>query len=276
MEAQAGVRFEINEGVGLLTLNRPGQLNALDDAMHVALDAAWVEAERNDAVRVLVLTGAGRAFTAGADMSRLDRLADGGSYDIPRPGVVAPAFASVDAPAETLTTYSFPLAMRKPVIAAINGPCIGVGMVMATACDIRFAAPNAFFSAAFPQRGVVAEFGLAWLLPRMVGRGLAADILLSGRRVEAEEAAGIGLVSRVLPAEGFLDTVLSYARDMALNGSPRSTRLIKQQLWEAEHQSYGEASARAWDMLMESFGTRDFAEGIASFREKRAPRFSDR
>jgi enoyl-CoA hydratase/carnithine racemase len=268
---QALVTFAVTDGVGLLTLNRPERLNALDDAMHRALDAAWVDAYHSDA-RVIVVTGAGRAFTVGADMERLDRLAAGGDFDIPRPGALTAAFDGIDAPAALMTSYTFPLASPKPVIAAINGPCVGVGVLIAAACDIRFASPTAMFSASFPQRAVVAEFGLDWLLPRIVGRGIAADILLSGRRVEAEEAARIGLVSRVIEAD-FLDSVLAYAREMAATASPRSTRLIKQQLWDSATSDYVSASQRGWDLLKESFGTQDFAEGIASFREQRPPRF---
>ncbi len=119
----------------------------------------------------------------------------------------------------------------------------------------------------------MAEFGLDWLLPRIVGRGLAADMLLSGRRVEAQEAARIGLVSRVIETD-FLEQVLAYARDMAATASPRSTRLIKQQLWDSTTSDYASASQRGWALLKDSFDTPDFAEGIASFREKRPPRFT--
>jgi enoyl-CoA hydratase/carnithine racemase len=273
------VTFGIDRGVGVITLNSPDSLNALSDDMHVALNRAFVDAYRSEDARVIVLTGAGRAFCAGADLARLTALIEtrGASYDIPRPGsqpVVA--FAGIDAPPELLTTYTFPLAMNKPVIAAVNGPCVGVGFVLAACCDVRFLSDRAFFDSAFPQRGLVAEFGLAWLLPRLVGHGAASDILLSGRRVRADEARQLGLANRVVPGDDLLDTALDYARAMAASAAPSSLRVIRQQLWRAHHQSYGDATAEAWDLLMTALAGDDFIEGVNSFLEKRPANFTGR
>ena len=272
------VTLEIAEGVGLITLNRPERLNGLSDEMHPALDDAFVRVIRSPAVKVIVLTGAGRAFCAGADLARLDRIADsrGESFDIPRPGTPVPGLAGLDAPPETLVTYTLPLASPKPVIGAINGACVGVGLVLAAACDVRFVGTSAMFAAAFAQRGVVAEFGLAWLLPRLVGLNAASDMLLSGRRVGAEEAVRIGLASRVEADDALVAAALAYAREMAASASPRSTALIKQQLRDGFTQTFGEASAQAWDLLKASFVSEDFAEGVTSFREKRPPEFTGR
>lgn len=273
---EESVLLTVTDGVALLTLNRPGRLNAIDDDMHHSMNEAFAAVHRDPAVRAVVVTGAGRAFCAGADMSRLDRLVldKGRNYDIPRPGTPAPAFEGLDGPREAMTTYTFPLAMDKPVIAAVNGPAIGAGMVLACSCDMRFVGPDALFAAAFAQRGVVAEFGLSWLLPRIVGAGVASDMLLSGRRVDAAEALRIGLASRLANEEPVLEQAMAAARAIAQDCSPRSIRIVKQQLAAAPGQSYGEATQMAYDLLIEALASDDFAEGVLSFQEKRPPRFT--
>lgn len=272
------VTFRIEDGVGVITLNRPDQLNALSDDMHAALEEAVVAAQQSEEVRVIVLTGAGRAFSAGADMKRLDRLIEGrgANYDLPRPGIVPEGLKAIDAPPELLHAYTFPLALSKPVIAAINGPCVGAAFVIAACCDVRFISQNGFFNAAFAQRGLIAEAGLAWLLPRMVGHNFASDILLSGRRVGAEEALRIGLVSAVHAPEDLLPAVIEYARTMARTTAPRSMRLVKRQIQTSYDQTFGEAAREAHDLLLESLAHDDFIEGVRSFQEKRAPDFTGR
>ena len=271
------VRFEVSDGVGLITLDRPDRLNAFNGPMHGELDAVFAEAHRSTEAKVIVLTGSGRGFCAGADLDLLDGLAEarGSNYFIPPPGTVVPAFEGLDGLREAMTTYTFPLAMPKPVIAAVNGPSVGIGFVLAAACDIRFVSRKASFSAAFPQIGVVAEYGIAWLLPRVIGRNLAADLLLSGRRLDAEEAHRIGFASRIEEPEEMLPAALAYARGIAANCSPNSTRMIKQQLIDAETESYAQATRKAYGLLVESLGSADFAEGLAAIREKRAPHFTE-
>jgi enoyl-CoA hydratase/carnithine racemase len=271
------VRFDVREGVGIITLNRPDRLNALDDAMHPALDATFVAAHRDPQVRAIVLTGAGRGFCAGADLSRLDRLVAtrGAAYDLPRPGATPAAYAGLGLDPDLAQTYTFPLATPKPVIGAINGACVGVGLVLAACCDVRLASTTARFGAAFPQRGVQAEAGLAWLLPRIVGRGVAADMLMSGRMVPAEEAQRIGLVSRIEEPDALLATAIDYARAIAVQSAPQAVAMIKRQLFDGCTESFGDAARRAHDLLLERLASDDFAEGVASFHEKRPPRFAD-
>lgn len=270
------VTFGIDEGVGIITLNRPERLNALTDAMHPELNAVFATAFRAQEARVIILTGAGRAFCAGADMARLNRFAasKGADFDLPRPGLPAPEFDGLDAPRDLLTTYTAPLAFPKPVIAAVNGPALGVGFVLAATCDIRFAAKNSFFSAAFPQRGICAESGLAWLLPRLIGHGPAADILLSSRRVPAEEALAMGLVTRVEEEDALLPAALAYAKTIAATAAPRALALTKRQLWVGHWQTFGQAAMNAHDLLLKCLAGAEYAEGVASFQEKRAPCFA--
>ncbi|MDO7842303.1 enoyl-CoA hydratase-related protein [Sphingomonas immobilis] len=271
------VRFEVIDRVGVITLNRPDKLNALDDAMHPALDEAWVAAHTDPSARAIVLTGAGRGFCAGADLTRLDRFAAsrGSDFDLPAPGVAGAAYRGLGLDPDLATTYTFPLATPKPVIGAINGACIGIAFAIAMTCDVRFASTTARFGAAFPQRGIHAEAGIAWLLPRIVGRTLAADLLMSGRVIGADEALRIGMVSRIEEPDALLDAAIGYAREIAINSAPQAVAIIKQQLFDGCTESFGDAARKAHDLLLERFASDDFVEGIASFREKRPPRFAD-
>lgn len=271
------VRFEVSDGVGVITLNRPDRLNALDDAMHPALDEAFVAAHCDRQVRAIVLTGAGRGFCAGADMSRLDRLVAtrGAGYELPKPGTVTAIYDGLGLDPDLAQTYTFPLATPKPVIGAINGACIGVGLVLAACCDVRLASTTVKFGAAFPQRGIQAEAGLAWLLPRIVGRGVASDMLISGRMIAADEALRIGLVSRIEEPDALLGVAIDYARAIAINSAPRAVAIIKRQLFDGCTESFGDAARTAHDLLLERLASDDFIEGVASYREKRSPRFSD-
>jgi enoyl-CoA hydratase/carnithine racemase len=206
-------------------------------------------------VRVIVLTGAGRGFCAGADMEVLQ----GGD-------------ASEDARGDD-RPQTFPMTIPKPVIAAVNGPAAGLGLVMALMCDLRFAAAGAKLTTAFARRGLIAEHGISWTLPRLVGSANALDLLFSGRVILAEEALGMGLVNAVHPADELLDRTLDYARELATWSSPTSMAVMKKQVYE--HMELGAAPAldESNRLMEESFERPDFAEGVASFVEQREPRF---
>ena len=273
----APVLVAMEDGLAVITLNRPAQLNALTQAMSELREQTFADIGANPDVRVVVIAGAGKGFCAGADMGRLQGLvADkGAGLATRRPEDPNPIYDSLDAPDYLRSRLLVPMAMPQPVVAAINGACAGVGLAIAVACDIRFGSPNALFTAAFPRRGLTAEAGLAWSLPRIVGRAAASDMMLSGRRVSAFEAERMGLLNAVIEGDVLAHT-LAYAKDIAANCSPRSTRTIKRQLRLAADQDQREAVILAHDEVVASLACEDFQEGVASFVEKRPPQFTGR
>jgi enoyl-CoA hydratase/carnithine racemase len=253
------VQCQIRDGVALITLNRPERLNAWTREMERDYFGRLERCGASEEVRVIVVTGAGRGFCAGADMEELQALGDG---DI-----------SSDEQAQDRRPQTFPLSIPKPIVAAINGPCAGLGLVQALMCDVRFAAEGAKLTTAFARRGLIAEHGISWILPRLVGPAVALDLLLSGRVFLAEEAQAIGVVNRVLAPELLLEGTLAYARDLAVNCSPASMATIKRQVYAALGQGLSQALAEADELMFQSFTRGDFAEGVASFLERREPRF---
>jgi len=270
------VLFSRQGGVATITLNAPERLNAIDSPMGAFLDKAMVEAAVDPEVRVIVVTGAGRGFCAGASMARLSEVRDKG-LQVPQPAVAAAddVFAPfAEAPPQLRSRYLIPLAIPKPVIAAVNGPVAGAGLALALACDIRLAGVSAKFVASFAARGLVAEGACAYLLPRLVGLGLASDMLMSARAVGAEEALRAGLVSAVEPDAGFMAYVDDYAGAMARTTSPTSLRLIKQQLRRSLQTSLIESVEESLAGTRDAVTRPDFAEALAAYGEKRDPRFS--
>jgi enoyl-CoA hydratase/carnithine racemase len=256
---------EVRDGVCVLTLNRPEQLNAWTQAMEDRYFELLDEADRDPDTRVIVVTGAGRGFCPGFDMQELEALSagDGG----------ADGDGAAQEPAQR-RPQTFPLTCRKPIVAAINGACAGIGLVQALMCDLRFAAAGVKFTTAFARRGLVAEHGVAWMLPRLTGHAHALDLLLSGRVFRAEEAERLGVVNRVVPAEELLDHALEYARDLAVNCSPASMAAMKAQVYADLERPLAEALEHANQLMAESFAREDFAEGVQSFVERRPPRFA--
>jgi enoyl-CoA hydratase/carnithine racemase len=248
------VTRNVRDGVAVLTLNRPDRLNAWIPEMQVQYFDLLEEAAADPEVRAIVVTGAGRGFCAGADMEVLQGEGHGDGRTDDRP-------------------QTLPLTIPKPVIAAINGPAAGLGLVMALMCDIRFAASGAKLTTAFARRGLIAEHGISWVLPRLVGSAHALDLLFSGRVVLAEEAAGMGLVNAVHPPEELLDRTLGYARELATLSSPASMAVIKRQVYEHLEQGAAESLDESNRLMAESFSRADSAEGVASFVEGRQPEF---
>jgi enoyl-CoA hydratase/carnithine racemase len=265
------ILYDVEGGVATVTLNRPDRLNAWTGVMHGEVKAAMRAASADERVRVIVLTGAGRGFCAGADMEVLNGIRDSGRGASEAGEPFDPA-----AREDFRKTYSYFPAVPKPIIAAINGPCAGLGLIIALYADMRFASDAAVFTTAFARRGLVAEHGISWLLPRLVGMANAADLMFSARRVTPLEAKEMRLVNRVIPHQDFAAEVAAYAGMMAREVSPRSLREMKRELWNAQFQSLGEAIEAANADMPASFASEDFREGIAHFAEKRAAAFTGR
>src|SRR5208282_3959980 len=237
--------YEVAKRVATITLNRPDKLNAWTAVMEQEVRAAMAEAERDENVRVIVLTGAGRGFCAGADMSLLSTVATKGLDAAQRAQAVQAGARSGSGSgdggvrADFQKKYSYFPAMSKPVIAAINGPAVGLGLVIALYCDLRFASDAARFSTAFARRGLIAEYGMAWMLLRLVGHANALDLLFSARLIDGAEGFRMGLANQVYPQDVFQQKVREYAAELAANVSPRSLRVIKRQVYDAMFQTLG-------------------------------------
>jgi enoyl-CoA hydratase/carnithine racemase len=244
-----------DDGVAVLTLNRPERRNAWTPALERRFFQLLDDLAADQRVRVVVLTGAGKSFCPGVDSERLDNIAG------------KPLDYTGRVPASR--TLAFP----KPLIAAINGGCAGVGLIYAMLCDVRFMSSTARMSTAFARRGLPAEQGLSWVMSRAVGTERALDLLLSARTVDAEEALRIGLVGFVAAPEELLTKAMAYARDIAANCSPTSLALIKHQVLTDADADYFDGMARSYRAMAYMSVSTDFREGIDSFLEKRSPAF---
>ena len=258
------VLYEVTDaGVAVITLNRPERLNTWGPDISSGFYACVDRAEADPTARVIVVTGRGRAFCAGAS---LGTMADIGESLGNAAGTDVSTLVGARHP-------HFVTELTKPVIAAINGSCVGYGLTQALMCDIRFAAAGAKFATSFARRGLIAEYGISWILPRLVGWSTALELLLSGRTFLAEEAAELGLVTKVWPADELMDHTLAYAGDIARNCSPASLVVIKAQAYGDAMRDVVDASSRAEKLMHESLLRPDVVEGITSFLEKRPPTF---
>jgi len=263
------VIYEIDSGVAFITLNRPAKLNAITPLLYEEMRTACHAADADDEVRVIVLTGAGKGFCAGADSSRLESMSSEGRV------LVSEARWPFDPEirGDFQDRYTFQAGLKKPVVAAINGAAAGMGLTLALFCDIRLAADDAVLTTSFARLGLVAESGIAWRLDRLVGPGRAADLLMRSPRISGLEAAAIGLVEGHAPAQEFPGFFRDYALRLANEMSPRSLRVMKRQLWNAAFQTLAESQEESRREVADSMHSEDFREGVSSRREKRPPRF---
>jgi enoyl-CoA hydratase/carnithine racemase len=269
------ILFEVSDPVATITFNRPERLNALTERTQVELKHALTQAEADERVVGIVLTGAGRAFSAGADMKFLGEVAAAGRVNgDPALREMEEQSRNREIDPEFAVTWSFIPSLRKPVIAAVNGPCAGMSLAIATLCDLRFAADTAIFTTSFSQRGLVAEHGLSWILPRLLGPARALDLLWSARRVDAHEALSLGLVDRVIQDGDVLAAAREYIEDLAKNCSPTSIMVMKRQVYMHLMRPLHEAMNDTVRLMAESLTRPDFREGVESFVQKRPPSFN--
>ncbi len=266
-------RYDVADGIATITLHRPERMNAWTGRMHTEYRSLLARAADEPTVRVIVVTGSGRSFCVGADAQALEGHVARGSYD---PGVDADlAMPGYGVRPEFDADFAYHFGVAKPIIAAINGPAAGVGLVLACYCDLRFAAAGVKLTTSHGRLGLPAEYGLSWLLPRLIGLTRAADILLSSRVVMSDEAATLGLVNRVVPPEDLLTTTYDYARRLATEIAPSSLAATKLQMYADLHRdvaaSVHDSNARLSTMMQSA----DFAEGVAALTEQRPPRFPD-
>jgi len=270
------ILYAVDAGIATLTFNRPDKLNALTPEMLSLFFVHVAEAAADPAVRVIVVTGAGRGFSAGLDLGIIG-TGGGGRVDTD-PGI-APQWGDDIGP-EMARFFSGGwnglITSRKPTIAAINGPAFGWGFILALHCDIRFAARSALLNATFARIGVPGEKGSAWLLSRLVGTARAADLLYSARRFDGAEAERLGVVNAVLDDDALMPHVIDYARNIAEFSAPRALAAMKAQIWTAIDDSYDIGFAAADHEQELATGTADFREAFGSYRDKRKPDFTGR
>ena len=264
MNAEASdIEYELDDSIAIVRLNRPEKLNAFTFAMIERIRDAVERASADERVVAIIVTGTGRAFSAGLDAADLARSTKGGT----------PSSARDAAPDELPALFSYLLRVPKPIIAAVNGVAAGGGFVLAMMCDLRFAESDASFTTVFSKRGLIAEHGTAWLLPRIVGTGRALDLLWSSRRFDAAEAYRIGFVDRLVPREKLIDETKAYLRELAANISPNSLAVIKSEVYRHWSLAMEPAFRDADDLMRAALKHPDAAEGVASFVERRPPRF---
>ena len=267
------IQYEVNDPVAVITLNRPDQLNAITGRMQAEMKHALAAAEADDAVVGIVLTGAGRGFCAGADIGGLQATAGGENRAAEDLSQYKASPGNPEMGPNFKVTFSYLLSIRKPLIAAINGACAGLGFVFASLCDMRFVERQAKFTTAFVNRGLIAEHGSSWILPRLLGPAKALDILWSGRKFTGEEAERIGLADRLCEEGCAADDAVNYIKMLAETAAPESIKIIKAQVYRHLNMELEDAMNESNEWMAASLKRDDFKEGVNSFVERRPPNF---
>ena len=266
------VKYEVDDEIATISLNRPHRMNAWTGRMHTEYRWVLAGADKDPEVRVIVVTGEGRGFCVGADSQALEGHIEKGGYDPGTPDPLAePGFGTSD---EFDASFAYHFGLRKPVIAAINGPAAGVGLVLACFADIRFSVPSVKFTTAHGKLNFPAEYGLSWLLPRLIGLPAANDLLLTSRVFTSDEAFELGLVNRLVAPEKLLEETYAYARMMKNTVSPASLRETKWQIYRDQHRGVASAVADSEKLLNEMSKQKDYKEGVKAFLEKRKPNWT--
>ncbi|HTO58974.1 MAG TPA: enoyl-CoA hydratase-related protein [Pseudomonadales bacterium] len=267
------ILYSVEAPVATITMNRPDNLNAFTTRMLAEIRHALAEAERDERVVGIVLTGAGRGFCAGMDMNALNDMSSGA-------GRVADDLSALDAhPGDRKlgenfdVAYTYLLSIRKPLLAAINGACAGLGFCVALLCDMRFVDKTAKFTTAFSQRGLVAEHGASWILPRLIGPGRALDLLWSARKFDGIEARELGIAERLCEPGTAATEASNYIKQLAQSAAPMSLMVMKQQVYKHLNMQLGESMRDSNKLMAESLKRDDFKEGVRSFMERRPPNF---
>ena len=261
--------YDVSDRIATITLNRPHRMNAWTGRMHTEYRHLLRQADQDPAVRAIIVTGSGRGFCVGADSKALEGHVEKGGYDPGTPDDLAQPGRGVSEHFDASFAYHFGLS--KPVVAAINGPAAGVGLVLACFADIRFAVPGVKFTTAHGKLNFPAEYGLSWLLPRMIGLPKANDLLLTSRVFLSDEAYELGLVHRLVAPEALPAETRDYVLAMTATVSPGSLRETRRQIYKDLHRDVA-ASVRDSESLIDSMSRQqDFREGVAAFTEKRTP-----
>jgi len=267
------ILYSVEAPVATITMNRPDSLNAFTNRMLAEIRHALAEAERDERVVGIVLTGAGRGFCAGMDMNALNDMSAGSARGGDDLSALETQAGDPDMGEDFQVTYAYLLSICKPLLAAINGACAGLGFCFALLCDMRFVEKTAKFTTAFSQRGLVAEHGASWLLPRLIGPGRALDLLWSARKFDGVEAQQLGLAERLCDTGTAAAEAAAYIRMLAASAAPMSLMVMKQQVYRHLNMPLGESMRDTNTLMAESLKRDDFKEGVRSFMERRPPKF---